>query len=424
MKRIGHIFDQVADMENLRLAFWKASRGKRCRNDQRHFAENLEQNLHALRDGLWDGSYPVGNYKRFTIFEPKERMICAASFEERVLHHALMNVCSPYIEKWLIYDTYACRVGKGQLRAVHRAWYHAGRHRWFLKCDFRKFFDSVPHDRLQNMLRRRFKDGRLLDWFEKLIQTYETEKGRGLPIGNLTSQHFANLYLDSLDRLVTSGDGMKFAYVRYMDDFVLWSDDKETLKSARRVIMDFAETFLGLSLKGEPFVNRTDVGMDFLGTRIFPKVVRLSRASRRRYEAKVAEYTWLLSEGVWDARTYQNRMTALTAFTENADSRAWRRKIFGKTAIDVGVEQEHPRWELEQQRQQPPVRQQELEQPVQQQQQQRLPRRPALSTANMHQEQMQSPPSSCSLNGTKKEWPCDAGSKREGFTSPFKVKES
>ena len=121
MKRIGHLFECVVEPENLRLAFVKASRGKRQRADQMAFQRNLDEELHRLREGLLAGDYPIGNYRRFTIWEPKEREICAASFGERVLHHALMNVCEPYFDRWLVFDSYACRQGKGQLKAVQRA---------------------------------------------------------------------------------------------------------------------------------------------------------------------------------------------------------------------------------------------------------------------------------------------------------------
>ena len=127
MKRVGHLFERVIDPENLRLAFWKASRGKRLRDDQRRFQENLDMEISRLREGLIMGDYPVGDYRRFTIHDPKEREICAASFGERVLHHALMNVCEPFFDKWLIFDSYASRADKGQVAAVRSYRFRAAR---------------------------------------------------------------------------------------------------------------------------------------------------------------------------------------------------------------------------------------------------------------------------------------------------------
>ena len=142
MKRIGNLFDAVVEPENLRLAFWKASRGKQHRPDQRKYAARLEEEIEGLRLGLLQGDYPAGDYTRFTVYDPKERVICAAAFRERVLHHALINVCEPLVDGWLMFDCYACRVGKGQAKAVRRAQAFAGRYEWFLKADIRKFFEQ------------------------------------------------------------------------------------------------------------------------------------------------------------------------------------------------------------------------------------------------------------------------------------------
>ena len=322
MKRVGNIFGAVVERDNLRDAFLKASRGKRSRPDQRRYAENLDVELERLREGLLNVDYPVGGYSRFMIYDPKEREICVAPFGERVLHHALMNVCEPFFDRWLVFDTYACRKGKGQLRAVRRAARFAARYAWFLKCDFRKFFDSVPHEGLKRLVERKFKDPFVIAWFERIVAAYAKTPGRGLPIGNLTSQHLANLYLDPLDR-VCSG-----AYVRYMDDFVLWSDSKEVLKTKRAEIVAFARETLGLELKETPFINRTALGMDFLGLRVFPNRVRLAKSSRQRFVRKADAYARALAEGTMDEATYQRRITALTAFVQQADSAAFRRSFF------------------------------------------------------------------------------------------------
>lgn len=324
MRRVGNLFDRVADMENLRLAFLSASRGKRARDDQRRFQSGLDGELRRLRDGLLDGTYPVGNYRRFTVHDPKEREICAAAFGERVLHHALMNVCGPHFDRWLTGRTFACRRGHGQLKAIGAAQANARRHGWFLKCDFRKYFDSIPHDGLRALLARKFKDGRVLHWFGRIIDTYETSPGRGLPIGNLTSQHFANLYLDRLDRLLPS-----VPYVRYMDDFVFWGDDRRALLDVRSRVEDFAGGVLGLELKGEPFVNRTALGMDFLGARVFPKTVRASRRSADRYRRKMRLCDWMFARGRLSESEYQGRVTALTSFVAHFDSVGLRRRVLG-----------------------------------------------------------------------------------------------
>lgn len=322
MKRVGNIFGAVVERDNLLDAFLKASRGKRSHADQRRYAANLTDEIERLRAGLLNLDFPVGDYSRFMIHDPKEREISVAPFAERVLHHALMNVCEPYFDRWLIADTYACRRGKGQLRAVARAASFASRHVWFLKCDFRKFFDSIPHEGLKRMVSRKFKDPFVVAWFGRIVGGYEKTPGRGLPIGNLTSQHLANLYLDPLDRLCQG------AYVRYMDDFVLWGDSKDDLKRKRGEIVAFARDRLGLELKGVPFINRTALGMDFLGLRVFPGRIRLSATSRKRFVRKADAYARNLADGTMDAATYQRRITALTAFVAAADSRGFRQRYF------------------------------------------------------------------------------------------------
>ena len=315
MKRVGNLFSQIVSRENLLRAFVKASRGKGLRKERIDYAEHLEDNLTMLAVGLNDLTYPVGDYRRFLIFDPKEREICAASFSERVLHHAIMNVCSPYFERFLIADSYANRKGKGLIKAVERARSHADRYRWFLKCDIRKYFDSIPHILLYDKLQRKFKDPHLLKWFERLIRAYEKASGIGLPIGNLTSQYFANLYLDAIDRIHAP-------YVRYMDDFVFWSNDKQALLDIRERVSTCLHDVLGLTLKQTPYINRTRCGMDFLGYRVFPSEVRLARNSVRRYISRVRE----IIKTYGDERTAQQRLTSMTAFVVQAETYEWRSK--------------------------------------------------------------------------------------------------
>jgi len=393
MKRAGNLFDSVLDMENLRLAFWKASRGKRAREDQREYAANLDAELARLRAGLADGTYPVGKYRRFTVYEPKERIVCAAAFRERVLHHAFMNVLEPWIEKWLVFDTYACRKGKGQLAAVDRALGFARKYWYFLKCDIRKFFDSVPHAGIEAMLRRKIKDESVVWWLMRIVGTYETESGRGVPIGNLTSQHLANLYLDPLDRFLEAARAplprgvepnrgsdtpvaSRIGYVRYMDDFVYWADDKELLCRVRDAVGGFLVRELGLQLKESPYINRTAHGMDFLGFRVRPDGLRAAREGLKRYRRKMRMCGMLFREGLLSENAYQDRITALTAPLLVARTRGWRCAHFGDPARSVGCEPRETGRELEQRGGKLPAGVSQQQHSVEPQQQQRLP--PAL----------------------------------------------
>ena len=286
--RARNLFDQIAERDNFRLAFLKAAKGKRNRHDVRVFASDLETNIQRMLAGLLGGTYPLGRFEQFVIRDPKERIITAPKFEERVLHHAILNVCEPVFDSRLISDTFACRVGKGRNKAVERARFFARRNSYFLKLDYRKYFDSIPHDRLIAHLERMIKDRRLLNLFARIIGAFRGTLGVGLPIGSLTSQHFANSYLGQIDRLVKEVLRMR-GYVRYMDDLAIWGENPGLLKTALHSINEFSQERLRLQAKDFPFINRTSSGMDFLGCRIWPTHVTLNRRSRLRFSRRMAD---------------------------------------------------------------------------------------------------------------------------------------
>lgn len=384
MKRHGQLMPRVADLENLRLAFWKAAKGKRGKADCRAFRERLDENLSALRAELLTGDVAVGDYHYFKVFDPKERLICAASFRERVLHHALMNVCEPVLEKAAIFDSYACRKGKGRERAVVRAQHYVRTHGWFLKMDIRKYFDSIHQATLRTLLARKFKDALVLNVFDRVIGSYHAALGCGLPIGNLTSQHFANFYLAPLDRFIKE-TVRRAAYVRYMDDFVVWGESAAELREVCNRVRQFLARELKLELKAGTSINRTNFGMDFLGYRLFPETVRLARRSKVRFARKFRRYEAAYPRGAWSELVLQQRMQALLAFVMPAESLAFRRHIihrFGVAAI--GLQPRESRRQLEQQRDQLPDGVSQQQQPGQQQQQQyRVPLRPAPSSTRL-----------------------------------------
>lgn len=162
MKRMGNLFDAILDRSNLLAAVWKATRRRRGQAEVRNYHQHLDERIVELSDGLRDGTFPVGRFQQFVVRDPKERIITAPCFAERVLHHAIMNVCEPHFERWLIADTFACRRGKGRSAALTRARQFARVHEWFLSMDVRKYFDSIDHAVLRDALARRMKDVRLL----------------------------------------------------------------------------------------------------------------------------------------------------------------------------------------------------------------------------------------------------------------------
>lgn len=330
MKRAGGLIARIADPDNLRLAFWKASRRKNGKEEVVTYRSHLDKNLLALRSEILEGKVDVGHYHYFKIYDPKERVICAAAFKERVLHHALMNVCHEHFERSQLFDSYACRAGKGTYAALSRAKLFQKKYAWFLKLDVRKYFYSISHEVLKQRLQRVFKERKLLDIFGTIIGSYEASQGKGIPIGNLTSQYFANHYLAAADRHVKEALRIP-AYVRYMDDMVLWADDKAQLLSAGNAVTLLMREKLQLELK--PFcMNRADKGLPFLGYLLYPQKTRLGGVSRRRFCAKFTDYSRRLRHEAWSQEEYQRRILPLLAFVKHADSREWRRAMLSPTS--------------------------------------------------------------------------------------------
>ncbi|MGA1839919.1 MAG: reverse transcriptase domain-containing protein [bacterium] len=327
MKRINGLMEKILDPVNLRIAFLKAAKGKRDRPEVLDFAGQLGKTLSIMRNELEHEKFVFGKFSTFYVHDPKERLIYAPGFSERVLHHAIMNVCEPVFDRHLIFDTYACRKGKGRLAAIERAKNLSRSYLWFLKMDIHKYFDSIDHNILTGLLCRKFKDKGLLRLFGRVVGSYETKKGKGIPIGALTSQHFANLYLSPLDRFIKESLGCR-AYVRYMDDMVIWGNKKNFLKSVLKAIKDFLNKNLALQFKPFPFINLCDNGLDFLGFRLFPTKVLLNRRSCKRLKRKWKKYSTLFDNGILSQRQFQDRVTALTAFTLHADTSGLREKIF------------------------------------------------------------------------------------------------
>lgn len=316
----------IADPDNLRLAFWKARKGKSWSKPVIAYRADLNANLLLLREQILSGEVQVGRYHFFKIWDPKERQICAPSFAEQVLHHALMNICHDRLEKAQIFDSYACRKGKGTYAALERAKYYTRRYKYFLKLDIKKFFDTIQHNALKAQLAGLFKDQAVLNIFFRIIDSYAALPDRGVPIGNLTSQYFANHYLSGLDHFIKEELRIK-AYTRYMDDMVLWHNEKEVLKQARLAIKEYVENELQCQMK-PTLLNATSRGLPFLGYVVLPYNIRLSLRSRRRFIKKLRALEEKYRSGEWDEATCQRRALPLLAFTQHANAKAFRKKVF------------------------------------------------------------------------------------------------
>lgn len=326
MRRWGGLFPLICELDNLRLAHCRARRGKRLCPDVVEFERQLEANLRELRCNLLAGTFLPGAYRRFTVHDPKERVISVAPYRDRVLHHAVMNVCEPVFDTYQIHDSYACRRGRGTYAALDRARGFSRRNPWYLKLDIRKYFDSIPHDRLKGALARRFKEGEVLELFERVIDSHCTATGRGLPIGNLTSQFLANHYLTAADHFVKERLRRR-AYVRYMDDMVLWGDGPGRLAVLGRRLTEFIGRELGLEVKSW-CLNRVAGGLPFLGHIVNAEgAVALSSRSKRRYRARMVDACGRLECGDWDQDEFAAHAQALVAVTEYADEKDYRKTV-------------------------------------------------------------------------------------------------
>lgn len=284
MKRVGALWPEVICFANLYQGYCKARKGKRDRPQVASFSLNLETELFALQQSLIEGTYLPGDYRQFMIRDRKPRVISAAPFRDRVVHHALMNVLEPLLDRSFIFDTYACRNGKGGHAAVDRYQRFAQKYRYVLKLDIRRYFPSIDHQILKSQLQAKIKDKKVLHLLDLIIDGSPPVKsepcyfpgdglfslqGRrhGIPIGNLTSQIFANLYLNGFDHWVKEALRVK-GYIRYVDDMIFLSNNKAELWAWRDAI---DEQLSSLRLQLHPtkvHVFSTDEKVDVLGYKV------------------------------------------------------------------------------------------------------------------------------------------------------------
>lgn len=274
MKTHKNLYQSLCSKENLELAFRKARKRKTLKPYVIEFEQNKEQNLISLRQQLLDETYYPKPLKTFIIREPKTRKIRKSYFVDRIVHHAICNILEPFFEKTFIYDSFANRKGKGTLNAVKRfdkfklkASKNNSRKCYVLKADISHYFDEVDHNTLLNILKKKVCDKRFLGLITKVLNNHS--KGKGMPLGNMTSQFFANIYLNELDQFVKHKLKGKY-YIRYVDDFVILEDNKEILESYLNKINQFVKDNLKLNLHpNKSKILLLGKGITFLGYRIF-----------------------------------------------------------------------------------------------------------------------------------------------------------
>lgn len=299
MKIYKNLFDQICSLENIFTAWEEFRRGKSKKPDVQRFEFTLEQNLFSLCEELKNKSYAHGAYSGFYIRDPKARHIHKAAVRDRVLHHAMFKILHPIFEKEFIAESFSCRVGKGTHRGVaavetmiRRESKNYTRPCFVLKCDVRRFFDSVDHGVLLAILRKRIKDAETMWLLKRIIDSFSSREVAfgekiGLPIGNLTSQLFANVYMNEFDQFVKHKLRVKH-YARYTDDFVAVSADKAYLEWLVWLFAGFLHDRLKLSLHpNKVFIRKVNRGIDFLGYVLLPHCRVLRNKTKRRVFRKL-----------------------------------------------------------------------------------------------------------------------------------------
>jgi len=345
MRRHGHLWEGMIAFENLLRAAEKARRGKRSRPPAARFFFHLERELWRLHEELATKTYRPGPYRTFFICEPKRRQISAAPFRDRVVHHALTGVLEPIFERSFIYDSYACRKGKGTHAAVDRCQEFARRFRYVLKADVRKFFPSIDHEILKGLIVRKVKDphvlwlvNRIIDhsnpqdpvlaWFPGDDLFTPIERRRGLPLGNQTSQFFANVYLDPLDHFVTAR--LRLCYVRYVDDFLVFADDKRRLHEVRDRISEFLERLRLQVHRDKSVVFPCDRGIRFLGYRVFPTHRLLVKENVHRFRRRMRRMQAAYAAGRIGFEAIRPRIMSWIGHARHADTYRLRADLFRK----------------------------------------------------------------------------------------------
>jgi retron-type reverse transcriptase len=314
MKTCSNLYDRVISFENLLLAFRKAKKGKSRKTYIREFEADLYGNLIKLEAELKNSTYEPMKLKRFIIHDPRTRVIYASDFRDRVVHHALCNIIEPIFDKTFIYDSYANRKTKGTHTALKRfeqfkrevsqngRLVKSSRNSgnvigYFLKADIKHYFDTVDHETLTSIIKKKIKDERVLSLIEKILNNYECKiSGKGMPIGNLTSQFFANVYLNELDYFVKHRLKSRY-YIRYVDDFVILHRNRDVLIKWKDEINEFLET-IKLELHPEKSrIYQLHHGAKVLGFKVFYHYKLPYRRNLRRFNKRLDTLLLLYKDG-------------------------------------------------------------------------------------------------------------------------------
>ena len=326
----------MADYRNVQKAYNKARKCKRYRKDVLIFTKKKEEHLGAVRDDILSLAYQPGGYHYFKVYEPKERQIMALPFYDRVVQHAINNVLEPIFAKRFIFHSYACRKGKGMHAASDtlQKWlygwkkYHGDEPLYAIKADIHHYFQSIDHEILKAEIRRVIKDAGALELVDRIIDhNGNMPPGIGIPVGNLTSQLFANIYLDKLDRYIKHTLGAAH-YVRYMDDFIILSPDKKKLREYLAAIETFLWDKLRLRLNPKTTILAAKNGIDFVGYKHRGTHRKVRRDSIKRIKRTIRQYV----KGIITKDKLQKSLSSWTGHAGHADSYNLQKKIINLAA--------------------------------------------------------------------------------------------
>jgi len=327
--------------------------GKRDKPNVARFEANQEHEIFQLQKELVEGSYQPGEYHAFQIFEPKTRLISAAPFRDRVVHHAICIVVEPIFEQTFIHDSYANRKGKGTHLGIRRCRQYLHQHEFILKSDIQKYFPSVDHVILKQLIARKINCPRSLELIFRIIDNSNQQefvpeyfpgddlfslldRRKGLPMGNLTSQFFANVYLSPLDHFVK--EILRLDYARYVDDFVVFANDKRTLTAARQAIENFLAENLRLRLHPrKTHISPCEKGVTFLGQRVFRTHQKLKNENIRRFRKRLKQRLVEFRAGRLHPDKLEQQLNAWLGHAKQADTYRLRKKILRQLFFEENI---------------------------------------------------------------------------------------
>lgn len=331
MKIYKNIFDKIISLENLFSAWDKFKSDKQNKEDVQKFEWQLEENIFQLHRDLKYKKYKHGTYFSFYIHDPKQRHIHKATVRDRILHHAVFAVLNPIFEPTFISSSLSCRINKGTHKGINilektlrQISGNNSKQCFLLKCDVKKFFETIDHSVLMNVISKRIKDEDAMWLLKEIIESFSSKYSlftqKGLPIGNLTSQIFANIYLNEFDQFIKQKLKVK-NYIRYTDDFVIVSNDRTYLKELIISIRDFLSDKLALKLHPKKVnIKRFHKGVDFLGYIVFPHHKLLRTKTRQRIFRKLSKRVNEYKMGLINKQTLEQSLQSYLGVLSHADA--------------------------------------------------------------------------------------------------------